>query len=540
MRATDAVRRGLLCASVPLCLGASPLRSQQRTVDVQSYHFRIDLPDSGNHIDGLATVLFTTKRGYDDTLRLDLVGMQVRRVFDVNNMEQLPFRHDGTVLRVATRTMVRKQRMGVVVEYGGEPRDGLIIRTNARGRRSIFGDNWPNRARFWLPTIDHPSDKARVLWSIQVPAGWRGIANMPECRPQPRVCNESAPIPTYTMVLGATEMTTSVHRPARIARDPVTGRTQIPIEVWTYPEDSAFADSVPFARATEIVEAGSRIIGPFPFAKLSHVQSSTRYGGMENSTEIFYAENPYVRRSMREGVVRHETAHQWFGDAVTPADWHHVWLSEGFATYFDLVIGAALSGDTLLQAGMRRAAETVKNSEVISRPIIDTGITDPNQELSANSYQKGAWVLHMLRGLVGDSAFFAGIRDYYRVYRDSSVLTTQFQRVMERSSGRRLEWFFGQWLRQPGFPRLDVAWRSDGAGHVRVEVAQLQQWGRFTIPNVPIDFLKNGQVFARRFLALQPQQNSQVVEFDLGDVPDAVAIDADGTLLLTADVRGLP
>jgi len=524
-----------------LLLTASPpdrLTAQQRGVDVQVYHFRIDLPDTGTAIDGLATVLFRTAPGYDDTLRLDLVGMQVRRVYDVNSMLQLPFRHDGTVLRVATQSMVRRARQGVVVEYGGSPRDGLIIRTNARGRRAAFGDNWPNRARFWLPTIDHPSDKARVLWSIRVPEGWRGIATMPECRPLPvRTCNESAPTPTYTMVLGATEMTVSRHRPAHMVRDPVTGRTRIPVEVWAYSEDSAFADSVPFARATAIVEAGAGIIGPFPFAKLSHVQSSTRYGGMENSTAIFYAENGYVRRTMREGVVRHETAHQWFGDAVTPADWHHVWLSEGFASYFDLVIGAALSGDSVLEDGMRANAATVMRSNVVDRPIIDTAVTDPNDMLNANSYQKGAWVLHMLRGLVGDTAFFQGVRDYYRIYRDSSVVTTQFQAVMERASGRRLDWFFYQWLYRAGYPQLDVDWSSQPSGQVRLEVRQSQPWGRFTVPAVPVEFRKAGRVVARRSFPLQAL-GAQTVEFDVEDLPDTVIVDPDGTLLLTAEVRG--
>src|SRR6266540_693571 len=119
--------------------------------------------------------------------------------------------------------------------------------------------------------------------------------------------------------------------------------------------------------------------------------------GMENSSAIFYAERPYVERRMGEGVVRHETAHQWFGDAVTERDWPHIWLSEGFATYFDGVIGAALDGDTVLVNSMRANAESYVSSGVTDRPIVDSGNpADPIRLFNANSYPKGPWVLNML------------------------------------------------------------------------------------------------------------------------------------------------
>ncbi|MFI5207282.1 MAG: M1 family metallopeptidase [Gemmatimonadales bacterium] len=522
--------RRILAATWLLVGAAGPLVAQQPTVDVQAYQFRIDLPDTGSVIRGWASVLFETRRGFDDTLRLDLVGMTVDHVYDLHSMDRVPFTHDGRVLKIASRR-------DVMVEYHGAPSDGLIFSINARGRRSVFGDNWPNRARYWLPTVDHPSDKARVLWSIRAPSGWRVVANAPQCREGARsgpLCGESAPLPTYCMVLGATRMSVSAHRPAIIGRD------TIPIEVWAYPEDSAFADSVPFTRATEIVETMGRIVGPFPYARLAHVQSSTRYGGMENATAIFYDEHAYVRRTMRESVVRHETSHQWFGDAVTERDWHDLWLSEGFASYFDLVIGAALDGDSVLVNGMRANAAGWMRSGVVNRPVIDTTEQDPNALLNANVYPKGAWVLHMLRGTVGDSAFFRGIREYYRLYRDSSVSTDQFQGVMERASGRRLGWFFSQWLRQPGYPQLDVAWRADSAAHaVTIEALQSQPgaWGRFAIPEVPVEFRRAGRVVGRGAFELLPQMNSQLVTFRVGEMPDEVVIDPERTLLMVAVVR---
>ena len=532
MRIRFAVALLFLSAGPPVRLSA-----QQSTVDILSYHFRIDLPDTGSAIRGFASVFFQPRRGYDDTLRLDLVGMTVRRVVSMRTLESVPYRYDGQVLRVATRGVTGDPR-GVMVEYRGVPRDGLIYSArNARGRRAFFGDNWPNRARFWLPTVDHPSDKARVLWSVRAPRGWRVVTNAPQCQPRQvtRRCLESAPIPTYTMVLGATRFAVSTHRPA------VTGRDTTPIEVWAFPEDSAWADSVPFARATEIVETMTRLIGPFPYARLAHVQSATRYGGMENSSEIFYPERAYVGHTLHESTVRHETAHQWFGDAVTEADWHHVWLSEGFATYFDLVIGAALSGDSVMREGLKANSESYRASRVVDRPIIDSTIADPNDELSANSYQKGGWVLHMLRGEVGDSAFFRGLREYYRRYRDQSVLTGELQTEIERAAGRRLGWFFDQWLRQPGYPQLEVSWRADSTTRaVSLDVAQMQPatWGTFALPKLDVEFRYAGQVITRRTIDLLKEPRQQTFEFTLDQLPDEIAVDPDAALLITSTVRG--
>jgi aminopeptidase N len=320
----------------------------------------------------------------------------------------------------------------------------------------------------------------------------------------------------------------------------VSGGDTVPIEVWTYPEDSAWADSVPFRRATEIVETLQRLVGPFPYEKLAHVESATRYGGMENSAAIFYAEQGYVARQMGEGVVRHETAHQWFGDAVTERDFHDLWLSEGFATYFGLVVGAALDGDSVLANGMREEALRYLSSRDVDRPVVDPTVTRLTELLNTNSYNKGAWILHMLRGQVGDTAFWRGIRDYYRTYRDSSVTSADFERVMEHASGARLDWFFTEWLRQKGYPQLDVTWHDSRTdGYVTLEVRQVQPkaWGRYAVAAVPVEFRRGGRVLARRTFDLEAQSSPQVERTALSEAPDAVVVDPDGTLLMTARVR---
>ncbi len=553
MRASrGALLAAVLAAGLSAGAGAQDTRAPapRPAVRVVAYRFQVALPDTGAAFSAQATIEFVRPPGASDTLVLDLVGLTVDSVGARVNDSRVPqpfawlqFARDDSLLRVALPAARERGVRGpetVSVFYHGAPRDGLLIEADARGRRSVFADDWPERARYWLPTVDDPAHKAPVSWLVNAPPGWRVVANgrLTESGRSPDGgtwwgYQERRPIPSYTFVIGAGPLTVSRHRPV------VSGGDTIPIEVWAEPEDSAFADSAPFRRVTAVVETLQRLVGPFPYEKLAHVESSTRYGGMENAGAIFYAERGYVSRRMSEGVVRHETAHQWFGDAVTERDFHHLWLSEGFATYFDLVAGAALDGDSVLSRGMRGLARSYLQSGVVDRPVLDTAVTRLTDLLDANSYQKGAWVLHMLRGVIGDSAFFAGIRDYYRTFRDSSVVSADFQRVMERASGRRLDWFFDEWLRQPGYPRLDVTWRTDSTGaRVALEVRQTQPaaWGRYAMPAVPVVWLRRGAVVARSSVALLAQAAPQEATFSLDAVPDSLAVDPGGTLLLTAHV----
>ena len=561
-------RAGSVVFAALLVAGPQVAYAQRRQPNIINYSFFITLSDSSDTVAVIAFLGFGHSQSEADTLDLDLVDMTVdavsasgsdadtacvRRMAEASRagqsalcaseMPSMPFTYDGRKLRIALPKPTSRrqaddegQGQAVAIRYHGVPTDGLIVSHRARGGRAYFGDNWPQRARYWLPTVDRPDDKAEVMLVVRGPRQWKVIANGRPVFIENRRRGEwswweSHPIPTYTMVIGAGEFTVSTHRPV------VRERDTIPIQVWAYAEDSAFADSVPFKNATEIVETMERLVGPFPYEKLAHVESSTKFGGMENSSAIFYAERPYVERRMGEGVVRHETAHQWFGDAVTPRHFHHLWLSEGFASYFDLVIGAVLHGDSVLTAGMRRNSESYFASSVVDRPILDTTVTDYVTLLNANNYPKGAWVLHMLRGLLGDSTFFRGIREYYRRYRDSTALSDDFRHMMEDAAGRDLEWFFRQWLRQPGYPQLDVAWRQQGVGRVRLDVTQIQPaaWGRFRFARLTVEFHAADGRVARRVYSVEG--NVSVLFADLPFVPQTVTVDPDGALLLKTSVR---
>ena len=198
---------------------------------------------------------------------------------------------------------------------------------------------------------------------------------------------------------------------------------------------------------------------------------------MESATAIFYGENSVTgQRSVRwRNVIIHEIAHQWFGNAVTEYDWDDVWLSEGFATYFTLLFIEHAYGRDEFVAGLERSRDRVmafyeRNPDY---RIVHDNLTDMRQVTTSNTYQKGSWTLHMLRGIIGDDAFWRGVQAYYRNHRDRNATTDDFRRAMEEASGRDLSQFFRQWLYRGGKLEYQGGW-SYGDGVLHVELDQVQ------------------------------------------------------------------
>jgi aminopeptidase N len=184
-------------------------------------------------------------------------------------------------------------------------------------------------------------------------------------------------------------------------------------------------------------------------------------------------------------LIAHETAHQWFGDAVTERLWPHVWLSEGFATYFAALWTQHAHGDSAFRAEMERSRSYIlaDTTAVVRRPVIDTLETVLVALLNNNSYAKGGFVLHMLRSELGDTAFFAGIRDYYTKHKHGTALTADLQLALEHASGKNLQAFFDQWLRRPGYPEVTVTLETTAPpGRSAVTVAQTGRFGYFEFP----------------------------------------------------------
>jgi aminopeptidase N len=523
----------LLQSQSPLAVRADTIRPLH---DALHYDITVIPADTGTHLLGEVQTTWRLHSTHPVEMQLDSAMRVIRVLIDGKPNTRLSrtlyARSEGEI--EVPHQKQAGDTLSTRVRYRGLVREGLIVGRNQYGERTIFADNWPDRAHLWLPSQDHPSDKATVAFHVQAPLEDQVIANgvleKIDTLPYGNAVwhyRLDTPIPVYTMVVGVGRLART-----RLA-DAACVVKCVPLSVWTYPQDSAYAVSGPFRRAGEILEYFSTLIGPFPYPSLAHVESSTRFGGMENATAIFYDEKLYGDKKLNESLVAHETAHQWFGDAVTEADWHHLWLSEGFATYLAALWRGHADGDSAFRQGMSKAAAAVFESADTQRPIVDTAASDLIGLLNSNNYQKGAWVLHQLRGLIADSAFFDGLRRYYATYRDSTALSADFSRIMSRAAGRDLDWYFRQALTQPGYPILDIRWRHKGK-KLTLDVAQTQpsEWGTYRIPNLELSI--DGKAVR---IHVTGRETRQVIDA-ISKRPKQVEVDPNGWWLLKTTVRG--
>ena len=447
----------------------------------------------------------------------------------------------------------RGQRLQLRIIYRGKPADGLILTDDKDGRPSATGDNWPNRVHHWIPSLDHPSAKATVNFNVTAPARTHVVANghLSSRRAnanatQTWTFTETAPMPPYCMVVAVGEF-------AEIKPGLMLPTKLPPVAYYVPPSEQKFALDG-FGAAIPSLSFFSETVARFPYAKLAHIIGATRFGGMENSGAIIYSRTLFdprenapmsprfrVRRGLVE-LIAHETAHQWFGDAVTPATWADLWLSEGFATYYaGLFVERHESQAAFREYMGRKGEEYLKYEGTRRAPIYDRETEDLNALLNPNNYQKGAWVLHMLRAELGEAAFFRGIRAYYRAHLHKTATTDDLRRALERASGRSLREFFARWVYASGHPRYEAAWtwserpaKTARGGVLTLTLKQTQEGGAHFPNAMPVEIVSGT---GTRRIKLTPTGRETSRRVYLNRRPTEVRFDPDATILKEISVR---
>ncbi len=347
-----------LASLVTAFLSSNDLCAQSESIDILHYEFTLSLSDSTDQISGSAVIDIRILKK-TDSLKFDLKGLNSQG----KGMSVLAVKMGGAELKlrqdmekcaiILNNSANANDTIELKIDYQGIPSDGLIISKNRYGDRTFFADHWPDRAHNYLPCIDNPYDKASVDFIIVAPDRYSVVANGRLIEESDLDHNlklthwsESVPLPVKVMAFGA----------ARFAARYEGEADSIPVWSWVFPQNrlEGFND---YSVALKPLEFYSRLIGDFPFEKLANVQSKTVFGGMENAGAIFYAENSVTGQGKAERLIAHEIAHQWFGDCVTEADWHHIWLSEGFATYLTDMYSESIQGKARLAADMAQIPE---------------------------------------------------------------------------------------------------------------------------------------------------------------------------------------
>lgn len=461
-------------------------------IDILHYAFDLQFTDNTDEINGKASISFICKKADVKQLRLDLVnitdkwkgkGMSVQEVSYQNQPLSFTHKNDELLIQLAAAPAI-DQQITVVIRYKGIPAGGMKIQPTKFGDRSFMCENWPNNARHWLPTVDHPYDKATSEFIVTAPAHYKVVSNgllleesMLDKTTKLTHWKQSVPVSCWLFVLGVAEFSVQYV-------DDFDGKS---IQTWVYPKDRE-AGFLDFAEPTkQVLQFYTDLVGPFAYEKLASIETQSVGGGMETSSAIFYDEKMVTgKKSVRlRNVVIHELAHQWFGNAVTETTWDDAWLSEGFATYFTLLFIENAYGHDEFTNGIKAARKTVYDltKKDSTWAIVAERSAEKGLVTSGLTYQKGAWILHMLRDRMGHDAFRKGIQAYYKKFYNANATTNDFITEMEKASNQNLRGFFSQYLTRADNLQLKGSWAYDNkTKQITVTLQQTQS------SRLPFDF----------------------------------------------------
>ena len=509
-----------------------------KNIDIKHYVFKLSLSDADNEITGTTLVTLSFKEAGMQNFRLDFInktsarkdkGMVVDAVSVNNAAVNYTHQNDELIISLPAPS-TKNQTITFTIQYHGIPFDGLRIGNTKLGDRSFFNENWPNRGRHWLPIVDHPYDKATSEFIVKAPSHYKVVSNgllmeESELSNSTRLTHwkQSVPVSSWLFVLGVADFAVKYV-------DEFRGKS---IQTWVYAKnrEAGFYD---FDEPTKkVLEFYSNYVGPYAYEKLANIQTPSVNGGMETSSAIFYGEDLVTgkRDERTRNVVIHEIAHQWFGNAITETTWDDAWLSEGFATFFTLLFIEDEYGKDEYTKGIIKARKSVYDMSVKmpNFSIVSERTAEKEDVTSGITYQKGAWVIHMLRNLMGDIKFKKGIQNYYAKYFNANTTTDEFRAEMEKVSGKDLKLFFKQWLYQPINPTINANWTYNASTKkLQIRLNQAQQF----LYNVPVEigYYKKGST-TPTILTMHLKDKDQVFSFSLAADPEKLELDPRNILL---------
>ncbi len=512
-------------------------------VQISHYVFNLHFSDQTDRIEGLAFITVIFKEKGNTPFRLDLVnqdpatgkGMLVTDVTVVGN--RVAFTHEHNALVVTPgKSYSAGTTLIYSIQYSGIPMDGLHIGPTKYGDRSFFSDNWPNKARNWLPVIDHPSNKATCEFIVKAPLHYKVVSNglLAEESNIDSVYRlthwkQSVPISTWLYTIGIADFAVQYV-------DSFQGKS---IQSWVYAKDRVpgFYDlSYPVKASMEFFSA---YIGPYAYEKVASIESPVVGGGMEAASAIGYSDKLVTgtRNDRTRNVVIHELAHQWFGNAVTESIWDDAWLSEAFATCFTTLFLEQAYGKEAYDAELLKAGKLFREYYhkqpgfpiVADRTAEETAVTN-----YAVTYQKGSYVLLMLRDQIGKQAFQKGIRDYYAKHMNDHATTADFVAAMEKASGQNLSTFFKQWLKRDDYIQANAEWKYDKEKKLLVIRIQ-QQSSPYGAYEFPLEFnVNDGTGKTKALKKIRVTKGDEIFRLPLDHPP--VKLEADPRRVLLADI----
>ena len=510
-----------------------------RPMDIRHIRLDLSIDFESEQVSGVATNTLVAIGKPLRRILFDAVDLDVSRVTDGRGVE-LDFENTGTELYVYLDPPLQPEKeLSVSVEYTARPVRGLHFRTPRMGytkaETSVWSQGEPEENRYWFPTFDFPNERATSEIIVTIPKNFTALSNGVLLKTEEHAYTktvhwtQTVPHPSYLVSLVVGHY---------VEIDDEGGG--VPLKYFVRPKFEKDAN-LSFSKTGSMMAFFQDWIAlPYPYETYSQVAVvDFIFGGMENSSITTLTERTLHDEAAHlvyssDGLVAHELAHQWWGDLLTNRDWTHLWLNEAFATYFQALYFEHDRGREDFDYEMLRYRRNYLKRESIesARPIVNTTLGRPGNALNRRIYDKGAWVLHMLRHRMGDALFQKGIREYGRAFQGRPVETNNLLRTLEAVSGEGLDAFFDQWVMHAGYPELEVEYTwLDEPGVAEIRVRQTQTLSEL----VPLFQMNVDLLFVtpegRHVEQIEISEASHTFQVRLAARPRYLRFDPEGSLL---------
>lgn len=407
-------------------------------VDILNYHLKIDINFNQRNIN-CENEITAIKSGYNRrTLELDFLNnLEVEKVF-AENLE-LDYKREEKKI-IIDISPINRDTIKFKIKYSGKPKnfgfEGFVF-AEMNSQKIVQTINQPNFAPSWFPCNDDPADKSLLEIEITNDAEFISVSNgilFNESEVDGRRTYHYKTIyPVSTNLIGFYSSNYSV-----IKEDYTTiNGNKLNIEYFVFPKDSAKALE-DLSDTKDYIKTFEKIFGEYPFVEEKYSVSEILYGrgAIENQTIVGIGKDLFSGKKFHKEIFIHELAHSWWGNAVGIASWKDIWLSEGFATYSEALYFEHNFGKSALTSYLGQY-----NIEKFSGRLYN-----PDNLFSKTVYQKGAWVLHMIRNIISDSIFFNFLKEYFSKYKYGVVSTIQFKNFLEYYNNKDYTKFFDDWV----------------------------------------------------------------------------------------------
>jgi len=517
--------------SVGLSLRGTAVSSSDSTesnYDVKSYTIALRIDPDQKSISGNVTITATATSPSLRRLSLDLENS-----LTVESVESkgrgLKFIHDQNRLTMELRHRYeRGSRFQVKVNYHGQPKGDGFSFGEHQSIPMISTYGLPFTAQQWWPCKDTPLDKAdSVDLIITVPNALVVASNGKLISERPnddgtRTFHWSVRYPIYpdTVSLAITNYQVFA------LRYQYSATHSMPLVFYVYPEDVLKAKT-DFSLLPDIIKTYAAIFGPYPFLKEKYGVAEFPINSFrEHQTLPSYGAARITGDHNNDFILAHELAHQWFGNSISVKSWSDVWLNESFATYAYALWRERLEGKTsYFQVIKKWDRNDFSGSVFVENP------KDQDKLFTSTTFYKGAWVLHMLRHVMGDEVFFRALKTYVKTFAYKNASTEDYQAVCEKEYRRSLDWFFKEWIYGDGRPEYKYQWTVSRAGtrHIVKLIVDQAQTGPGLF-RMPLDVVLTTPTSEKKFV-VRDERRSQSFEFSLDEDVLQLKVDPEGMVL---------